>query len=146
MGLEYKRRKKEEYGKPAVVGHDVFGVTVSSVSGVVGHTTLGEDGSNRMVCPRDGLLDFMVVNVSPAVGAGSLNVAVHKNGSVVHSGALTSANPNIVEKFWNKEAQNEVAITSGDLLQVHYSISSALSPGLQSHSVSARLGLRYREH
>jgi hypothetical protein len=145
MGLEYRRRHKELLGKPYLVGQDVFKVTVSSVSGLVGHTTLGGDGSNRLVCPRAGLLDCLVVNVSPALTAGTLSVALHKNGVVVHSGSLSSANPNLVEKFWNIKHGNEVVLASGDLLQTHYAISSALSPGVSSYSVSARLGLRYRE-
>lgn len=145
MGLEYRRRHKELLGKPYLIGQDVYQTTVSSVSGVVGNTVVGGDGSNRMLAPKPGLLDFLVVNVSPALTAGNLAVALHKNGVVVHSGSLTSSNANLVEKFWNIKHGNEQPFASGDLFQVHYAISSALSPGVTAYSVSARLGLRYRE-
>lgn len=145
MGKEWKRRTSELNGKPSVFGYDVLPVTVNSISGVVGHTTLGGDGANRFVLPKNALLDFVVANVSPALTAGSLSVALHKNGSLVHSGVLSSTNPSVMEKFWHADNNNEVAASSGDLLQVHYAISSALSPGVQTYSVSARVGVRYRE-
>lgn len=145
MGKEYKRRNKELLGKPAVRGYDVMSATVSSVSGVTAHTAVGGDGANNFVVPRDGLLDFMVVNVSPALTAGQLSFALHKNGSVVHSGNMSSTVPSLLEKFWHTEDGNEVTVASGDVLQVHYAISSALSPGVSARSAQARLGLRYRK-
>jgi hypothetical protein len=145
MGREWKRRKAESYGKPAVFGYDVLPVTVSSVSGVVGHTTLGGDGGNRFVLPKDALLDFLVANVSPALTAGTLSVALHKDGVLVHSGVLNSTVPAQVHKFWHADSNNEVAAASGSVLQMHYAISSALSPGVTSYNVSARCGVRYRE-
>lgn len=145
MGKEWKRRTSELNGKPAVFGYDVLPVTVNSLSGVIGHTTLGGDGANRFVLPKNALLDFVVANVSPALTAGSMSVALHKNGALVHSGVLSSTNASTMEKFWHADSNNEVTAASGDLIQLHYAVSSALSPGVQTYSVSARVGVRYRE-
>lgn len=146
MGKEYKRRNKELLGKPAVRGYDVLSVGVGSLSGVVGHSTLATaGGTNRFVSPEAGLLDFLVVNVSPALTAGTLSVALHQNGSLVHSGVLNSAVPAVTSKFWHTEDNSEVALASGDVLQVHYAVGSALSPGVTDYEVNARVGLRYRK-
>jgi hypothetical protein len=148
MSKEYKKRIKEQYGRPAVLGTDVLSTSVASVSGVVGHTALGVAGAagcSRFVLPRAGYLDYFIVNCSPAVTAGNLAVSLSKNGVVVASGELTSTNADRIERCFNVENSSQVTVASGDLLTMAYAISSALSPGITAVSLNARAGLTYRD-
>jgi hypothetical protein len=149
MSAGTKRLKKELYGHPSVLGHDVISVGVVNVSGVVGHTvqTDGANGCNRFVLPRGGYLDFAVANVSPVIASGSLNVAVHVNGAVVMSGSLNSSNPAQFANAFHPDLGNTVALASGDVVQCFYAISTGLgSVGVGSnHSLNTRLGITYRD-
>jgi hypothetical protein len=148
MARAHNKAMKELLGHPSAVGHDVISVTATAVSGVAAHTALtagGTNGATLFAVPRDGVLDFVCSNVSPALGAGTLNVAVHKNGAVVMSGVLNSTQSRQYASVFSPRSGNIVTVSSGDVLAAYYSISSALSPGVQSYGVNTRIGLTYRE-
>lgn len=148
MGRATNKALKELVGHPSVVGHDVVITSAAGVSGVASHTAMtagGANGTNLFVLPRAGLLDFVCANVSPALAAGTLNVAVHKNGAVVMSGVLNSTNPSRYASVYSPLSGNTVTVASGDSVACFYSISSALSPGVTSYGVNTRVGITYRE-
>lgn len=146
MGRATNKALKELMGHPSDVGRDLLSVGAGSLSGIVAHTVQDTaDGVSSFVVPRNGFLDFVCANASPSVGAGSLNVAVYKNGSLVGSGSFTSSNPDRVDMVYSPKSGNQVTIASGDTIAAHYSVTSELSLGVQTTAVNTRIGLTYRE-
>lgn len=147
MSAHTKRLKKELYGHPSVVGHDVVSMGIATVSGVVGHTAQALQSWDRFVSPRAGFIDFACANVAPVIASGSLEVAVHLNGAVVMSGALSSANSAQLANVFNADAGNALPIASGDVIQMFYAISAGLgSVGVgANHHLNTRVGITYRD-
>lgn len=147
MSGHTKRLKKELYGHPSVIGRDVVSMGVATVSGVVGHTAQALNSWNRFVAPRAGFIDFAVANVAPVIASGSLEVAVHLNGAVVMSGALSASNPAEFSNVFNADAGNALPIASGDVVQMFYAISAGLGAvGVGSnHHLNTRVGITYRD-
>lgn len=154
MSREYKKRIKEQYGRPVVLGTDVLNVSAVQISGVAPTVLLAAginaSGVNGFVMPKPGFVDFIVANVSPPLAAnGVLNVALSKNGVVVASGSMNSAQPSRFEAFFSAKYGSEVSMASGDVLQVSYSVPTALSGAGSTQqgyrALNARVGLEYRD-
>jgi hypothetical protein len=155
MSAGSKKAKKELYGHPAVLGHDVISVG-ASLSGTVTQAAMTngvfaglplQGGCSRFVLPRAAVLDFVCANISPVVTSGVVGVELMKNGTSVFSGVLSTSNTARVENFFHPDTNNAVALASGDALQIFCTVSTALGAvGVQSvHGLNARVGLTYRD-
>lgn len=144
MGSEYRQRIKEQYGRPALHGYDVLSVSATGVRAVVPHTALANVTVSNFTAPRNGFLDYVTVDVQPALTAGQLDISVSHGGSVVATGSLGTGEQNMV-RVYNSELDNQVPLTSGSLTQLAYAIPTALSAGATVHELNVRCGLRYRE-
>lgn len=144
MGTQWKKAQKAINGNPVDFVDGLDG-QVTGLSGVVTVTTLVRPAR----APRDGQVDFVIVDVTPAVTSGTLNVAVYNNGTVIASGQVVSGAGNGIEKLYHHQSSNAGApktIASGSFTHVEYSVSTKIGEdGQIGRAVNARVGLRYRD-
>lgn len=93
MGLEYNKRLKEQYGKVAVVGYDVFAVGSGLGLGTVTNAVLPDaNGIPVYKLSRPAKLDGVTISLATALAAGSgaLSVRALVDGTVVGSGVVAA--------------------------------------------------------
>ena len=144
MGTQWKKAQKAINGNPVDFVDGLDG-QVTGLSGVVTPTTLVRPSR----APRDGQIDYVLVDVTPAVTSGVLSVAVYNNGTVISSGQVTSAAGNGIEQLYHYQSSNAGApktISSGSFTHVEYAVSTKVGEdGQIGRAVNARVGLRYRD-
>ena len=144
MGKQWRNAQKALNGNPVDFVDGLDG-QVTSLSGVVTPTTLIRPSR----APRDGQIDFVLVDVTPAVTSGVLSVAVYNAGVVIASGQVSSAAGNGIERLYHHQSSNAGSppvIASGSFTHVEYAVSTKVGEdGQIGRAVNARVGLRYKD-
>ena len=142
MGTVYREAWKNITGKPEVTAYDVLSLGASSVSGVVGATSLADSfGVASHTLPRPGRLDGAVVNVDPAPGMGKLSVRLLVDGAQVASGDLVAdGSLAYIDLPQETKLGTKIALADGAVLSAEYSVEGLLSLGIP-HGVSTRIHL-----
>jgi len=126
MGSAYKKNMKNLQGKEDITGTEVLHLGVSNVqTGVAGASgVLDTFGVGTHTLTRRGRLDGVVVDVSPALSAGELEVVLLVNAASVGAASVTGASAQLL---LDKENSNEVKLVAGDTISATYQAKSTLS-------------------
>ncbi len=138
MGREYRRRIKNQYGRPALIGQDVVELT-GSVGQAPGPAAALTDslGAASYVAPADARLLGVVVQATGVIGIGRVGVEVLLDGSLVASGNLGGGTNSSYIQL-PIETDEDVAIASGQALTANVSVEQGLDAG---QAVRASLSL-----
>jgi len=144
MGKQWRKAQKAINGNPVDFVDGLDG-QVTGLSGVVTVTTLVRPSR----APRAGQVDYVLVDITPPVTSGVLNVAVYNNGTAIASGVVNSTAGNGVEKLFHDQSSNAGSppvIASGSFTHVEYSVSTKIGEdGQIGRALNVRVGLRYRD-
>jgi hypothetical protein len=144
MGRTWKEAQRAINGNP-VEFHDVLSHTVTGLSGVVSPSLIATIQGQQ--APRDGLIDWITADVTPAITSGSLSFGVYNAGTVIASGDLTSGRRmSRMFHYQGSNAGEPKAIASGSVTHIEYKVGTALGDnGVTARALNVRVGLRYRD-
>lgn len=123
MSEVFRQEYKKLVGHPdfgPVIAEDTLRATVSSLSGVAGHTALA-----TFTAPRSMLIRGAVAHVDSALSAGSIEYAVHQAGSVVVSGVVPNGQQSDAV-FKSRKRAEATVVASGTSVALFYAVSSDL--------------------
>jgi hypothetical protein len=145
MGLEYKRRIKEQYGKQAVVAYETLEVGAALGAGAAGPTALADrQGLLSYTTKRPAKLDGVTIQLDSALAAGSGTVRVRAlvNGVAVGSGTVPAGLSRGDVMFeTEKGVDAEVRLVAEDTLVLDVTKGATAA----AHLMTARAALRLFE-
>lgn len=144
MGLEYKKRIKEQYGRKAVVGYDVANLGGSLVAASVSDQILADANSvSHYVVNRPAKLDGLTLQVTPQLVAasGALTVRALIDGTPVGTGTIPAGQA-YGDVMFETESSRDVSLASGNVLTLD--ASKDATPSGVNISVRALLRLLER--
>jgi hypothetical protein len=118
MGIENKRRLKEQYGRDAVVAYEQIQLGATIAPAASGPTALADaQGVASYTTRRPAKLDGITLQVSTPLTAGSGTVRVRAlvNGLAVGSGTINAGNA-FGDVMFESKALSEVRLAAGDVL------------------------------
>ena len=130
MSAASRQNQKNLWGKPDIVGRDVWEVSASvaqTVAAAVAMSDIAGQTTYRAGC--DARLEGLMIQASGTLALGRVGVDVRLNGLVVGSGALYAGGPPSVYVKLLKAEQQDVAVASGDLLTVNAQVDFQLDAG-----------------
>ena len=132
MSVASRRNQKNLWGKPDIIGRDVWEVN-GSVGQAPGPAAGLSDsaGQTSYLAGCEARLEGLMVQTSGTLATGRVGVDVRLNGLAVGSGALYAGGPASLYVKLLKAELNDVAIASGDALTVNASVEQGLSAGFQ---------------
>lgn len=144
MGEAYRRNVKNLYGRPDIIGRDVWEVGGSFGQAPVGATSLTDRFSEDTYLAGAAMrLEGAMIQATGTLGAGRIGVEIKNGASVVGSGNLYASGPQSKYISFPKEDGLDVPVASGDALTVNYSVEQGLSAG---NALRVSLGLCILEH
>ena len=141
MGREYKKRIKEQYGRPTVLGSDVLVGNATALSGTINNQVLGStaNGIGTHFLARRAALDFVTFEIDTAEAAGP-DVALWSNSTLLASGILDNLQGHMWT--WSQDQGNAVTLASGSTLTMRYTVGTALDT---NRALQGRVGFSYLE-
>jgi hypothetical protein len=142
MGSEYRKRIKEQYGRPSVAGKDILVYEATVASGAAAHTALELNGISQYDILRDANVDYVAAQLQVPLDGGTLEVAVHSAGTVIASGSFVAAGPKALLLTYNADKGNTVALASGSVVEAATTVAAGPTA---DHALIVRVGLEYNE-
>lgn len=141
MGIEHKKRLKEQYGKKAVVGLDCVNMGIADASGTLSSTSLVDPfGVSHYKLYRPGKLDAVTVMTNPALpSANTLTVNIIVN-EVERGEVVFAVGQSGVDKTFQSELFHDVVLASGDVVKL--TATASLNTNVD---ISARASIRLYE-
>ncbi len=143
MGKEYKKRIKEQYGRPSVLAYETLEVGGTIAPAATGPVSLSDRQSiSTYTATRPLKLEGLTMQVSSALTAGSGDVSVRAvvNGVAVGSGTI-DAGDSSADVIFATEADAEINLVLGDTLLLDVS----KNPTNVVRTLTVRAGLRLFE-
>ncbi len=138
MGREYRRRIKNQYGRPALIGQDVVVLSGPIGQAPTGAVALTDSlGAASYVAPTDARLLGVVVQATGVIALGRVGVEVLLDGALVASGNLGGGTNSTYLKL-AIETDEDVPIASGQALTANVAVEQVLGAG---EAVRASLSL-----
>lgn len=123
MGIEHKRRLKEQYGKSAVVAYETVELGGALAPAASGPTTLTDrQGVGTYTARRKTKVDGIVMQLDAALAAGSGDIRVRalKNSIAASSSGTVNPGNAFGDVMYASEELNELILEPGDTLVVDY--------------------------
>jgi len=130
MGREYRRNIKNQYGRPSVIGRDVWELSASVGQAPGGAASMSDRlGSTTYLAGSDVRLLGVMVQATGTIGIGRIGVEVQLAGSTVASGNLYAGGP--MSKYIKLaiETDEDVPVASGAALTANVSVEQGLDAG-----------------
>lgn len=141
MGREYKKRQKEMFGRPTVLGRDVLLGNATALSGTINNQILlsTANGIGTHYLAGRAALDFATFEIDTAEAAGP-DVALWSNASLLASGTLDNLQG--IKFTWSEDQGNATVLASGSTLTMRYTVGTALDT---NRAIQGRVGFSYLE-
>jgi len=144
MGSAYKKNMKNILGNQDITGSDVLYLGDSALSGAAAAAKLADPhGVTDYEMPRRARLEGVVANIQgTALSVGQVGLELWAAGAVVASGTLVSGGATTVQLLLDKENNNEVLLSAGDIVFLNVGVDVTLS---SAQALSARVHLSMLE-
>lgn len=144
MSAASRKNQKNLYGRPDIIGRDVWEVSASLGQAPAAAAALSDRiGQTSYLAGCDARLEGVLVQASGTLGLGRVGVDVRLDGTVVASGALYAGGPTSLFVRLSKSEQEDVAVASGQALTVNAQVDQVLDAG-QAIRASLTLALLQR--